>query len=294
MIMENKINIAELLEGCPRGMELYSPIFGEVYLDKIRPHLGIVVTTDKEQGEFLYDGRYGINGECMLFPSKCKTTWDGFHRPFVDGDIVAIDSAGGSQVFIFKEYIDAKSGYAYCYVMMDDDGTLDFEFDGYYVERFATKEEKQKLFKAINDNGYKWNAETKTLEKLIESKFKVGDRIKHIVGREEIATVVGVEKLHYNLDSKVGTSSFSISLQHEWELLPNKFDITTLKPFDRVLVRDDNKGTWRASLWGFLHNDVSFMYDTIRGRYNQCIPYEGNEHFLGKTEGCDEFYKTWE
>lgn len=59
--MGNKINIAEILEGCPKGMELYSPIFGEVYLDKIRPHLGIVVTTDKEQGEFkeefLYDGK---------------------------------------------------------------------------------------------------------------------------------------------------------------------------------------------------------------------------------------------
>ena len=41
-----KTNIAELLEDCPRGMELYSPIFGEVYLDKIRPHLGIVVTTE--------------------------------------------------------------------------------------------------------------------------------------------------------------------------------------------------------------------------------------------------------
>jgi hypothetical protein len=74
-----KINIAELLKDCPKGMELYSPIFGKVYLDKIRPHLAIVVTTDKEQGdfkeEFLYDGRYGMNGECMLFPSKDKTTW---------------------------------------------------------------------------------------------------------------------------------------------------------------------------------------------------------------------------
>ena len=26
----------------------------------------------------------------------------------------------------------------------------------------------------------------------------------------------------------------------------------------------------------------------------QCIPYEGNEHLLGKTDDCDEYYKTWE
>lgn len=71
--MENKINIAELLKDCPKGMKLYSPIFGDVYLEKVRPHLAIVVIVDKEQGdfkeEFLYDGRYRMNGECMLFPS---------------------------------------------------------------------------------------------------------------------------------------------------------------------------------------------------------------------------------
>ena len=88
--MENRINIVELLKDCPRGMKLYSPIFGDVYLDKIRPYLAIVVTTDKEQGnfkeEFLYDGRYGMNGECMLFPSKGKTTWEGFQRPITIKD----------------------------------------------------------------------------------------------------------------------------------------------------------------------------------------------------------------
>ena len=28
--------------------------------------------------------------------------------------------------------------------------------------------------------------------------------------------------------------------------------------------------------------------------YSQCIPYEGNEHLVGKTDDCDEYYKTWE
>lgn len=165
-----KINIVDLLKDCPRGMKLYSPIFGEVYLDKIRPHLAIVVTTDKAQGdikeEFLYDGRYGMKGECMLFPSKDKTTWEGFHRPFKDGDIVALDTEKGVQVFIFEEYIKGEKDYAHCYVMLDDDGRVDIGYGDYYVERFATEEEKQKLFKAIKDNGYKWNTKTKTLEKL--------------------------------------------------------------------------------------------------------------------------------
>ena len=25
-----------------------------------------------------------------------------------------------------------------------------------------------------------------------------------------------------------------------------------------------------------------------------CIPYEGNEHLLGTSINCDDFYKTWE
>ena len=33
------------------------------------------------------------------------------------------------------------------------------------------EKEKQKLFQTIKDNGYKWNAKTKTLEKLIKPKF---------------------------------------------------------------------------------------------------------------------------
>lgn len=26
----------------------------------------------------------------------------------------------------------------------------------------------------------------------------------------------------------------------------------------------------------------------------QCIPYKGNEHLLGTTNDCNDFYKTWE
>ena len=48
------------------------------------------------------------------------------------------------------------------------------------VKRLATEEEKQKLYDAIKANGYKWNAGTKTLEKLVEPKFKVGDVIQDI------------------------------------------------------------------------------------------------------------------
>ncbi len=199
--MEHKINIAELLKDCPSGMELYSPIFGEVYLEKIRPHLSIIVATDKEQGdfkeEFLYDGRYGINGECMLFPSKGKTTWEGFIPPckFKDGDIIT-DSLG-TCIFKGESEFEGCVNY-YCgisngYFIIKDDKCDPCSHYGFIVNyRLSTEEEKQQLFDAIKGNGYKWNAKTKTLEKLVQPKFKDGDIVSATMHPE--GTWVGIFK----------------------------------------------------------------------------------------------------
>ena len=77
---------------------------------------------------------------------------------------------------------------------------------------------------------------------------------------------------------------------------PTKFDITTLVPFEsRVLVREMNC-TWLPAIFGF-HNkkDKVYPFCVVGGEwYTECIPYEGNEHLLGKEEDCDEFYKTWQ
>ena len=247
--MEQKINIAELLKDCPKGMELYSPIFGKVYLDKIRPHLAIVVVTDKEQGdfreEFLYDGRYGMNGECMLFPSKDKTTWEGFQRPFVDGDIVVTTL---DNIAIIKKSIVKELSYVYyAYMIMVGNYFYINETATVAVKRLATEEEKQKLFDAIKAKGYKWNAETKTLEMSRELRFKVGDRIKYRSG-EIVYRVIKITEDSYLLDN---LCSIPISIEHMYNLVPDKFDITTLKPFDKVLVRDNNEQMWTVDFFSF-------------------------------------------
>lgn len=298
--MENKINVAELLKDCPKGMELDCAMYDNLYFESCQSD-GYYDTTIKCYTliggikTIIIFAKYGTfdkhsGAKCVIFP-KGKTTWEGFQIPFVDGDIVAKDTVGGTQLFILKE--DIGNGYAYCYMMLDDDGKAYFGVRSFCVKRLATEEEKRKLFDAIAANGYKWNAEVKILEKLIEPKFKVGDRIKHVVGREEVATVVGVEETHYNLDSKVGTSSFTISLQREWELV-SKFDICTLKPYNKVLVRDNISSKWRIQFFERLSVTHSFQFVCMTGRYNQCVPYEGNEHLCGTSEDCDEFYKTWE
>lgn len=219
-IMENKINVAELLKDCPKGMELYSPIFGKVYLDKIRPHLAIVVTTDKEQGdfkeEFLYDGRYGMNGECMLFPTKDKTTWEGFVPPckFKDGDIIyTLLESNFEYISIFQK---ASKTRIYSYVDLGSqlypkhpDGLC--LIDNITSQRLATEEEKQKLFQAMKADGYRWNTETKTLEKLIEPKFKVGDIIRN-TKTGKLSTITKMVSRH------VKVSSVSVQHQEGWRI----------------------------------------------------------------------------
>lgn len=299
--MEKKINIVELLKDCPKGMELYSPIFGEVYLDKIRPHLAIVVTTDKEQDdfkeEFLYDGRYGMNDECMLFPSKYKTTWEGFHRPFKDGDIVFYNDT----IAIFKEWGDETLFRTYVtkYLWSDYVISINIPLFGKSIRkeiRFATEEEKQKLFQAIKANGYKWNEETKTLEKLFEPKFKVGDRIKSVIS-SSCYTIVDIKNDQYFIKSDTEKYPYQVPFSNEinYELVPNKFDINTLVPFEsRVLVRNSVKEPWKPDFFGCLSGNNNYPYVVIGGiMWKRCIPYKNNEHLLWTTNNCDDYYKTW-
>ena len=64
----------------------------------------------------------------------------------------------------------------------------------------------------------------------------------------------------------------------------NKFNlpVNTLKPFDKVLVRDGIDEKWTISLFSYYdEGHQNFPYVCISGRYVRCIPYEGNEHLLG-------------
>lgn len=169
------MNLTEILKDYPKGTKLYSPIFGDVYLDKIRPYLAVIVTTNKEQDgfkeEFLYDGRYGISGECMLFPSKDQRDWSKWQRPFVDGDIVYGNNNCCSYISIYQS--DRKNNSFNYYTSLTTYGG--FKINDYADKsnlRLATEEEKKKLFDDIKSHGYKWNAEEKKLEKLEDNEDK--------------------------------------------------------------------------------------------------------------------------
>lgn len=58
-----------------------------------------------------------------------------------------------------------------------------------------------------------------------------------------------------------------------------------LKPFDKVLIRDDEDHPWRVSLFGY--KDANSYYCCNGCTWNQCIPYEGNESLLGTTKDVE-------
>ena len=244
-----KINIAEILKDCPTGMELYSPLCGTCVF--VRINMGTIICKKQNTQEitFTSEGYYMLpvfeNCECMIFPSKDQRDWSKFKILFNDGDIVSTTS--GTWIGITE---GGKNGsFIPTYCVIKSNGEFEVYFDKkerWAFNRFATEEEKQKLFNAIKANGYKWNDETKTLEKLKKEKF----------------------------------------------------DISTLKPFDKVLVRLDNANQWYATWFSHIdgiHTSYGRDYVTIAGKsYTQMIPYKGNKHLLGRTDDCDEFYKTWE
>jgi hypothetical protein len=128
------------------------------------------------------------------------------------------------------------------------------------------------------------------LKNVIEPKFKVGDKIRHKINNDiyEISAIY---------DGFYGLVDYAFMLnmkyQDDYELVQNKFDITTLKPFEsRVLVRDYDHQCWGVSFFGYFDKFMG-KFDTVRGVYIQCIPYEGNEHLLNTNKNCDEYYKNW-
>lgn len=75
-----------------------------------------------------------------------------------------------------------------------------------------------------------------------------------------------------------------------------KFDPNTLKPFDKVLVRDSRTSSWSCALYSHTRRvETKWKYVTGYSTYGYCIPYnDDTEHLVGTTEEAPEYYRYWE
>ena len=83
--MNENLDLTKILEGCPGGYKLYSPLFGEVefvgIVGYVRP-IAVKVQT-RAQYNFSKEGYYFDyyqDEECLLFPSKEQRDWSKFER----------------------------------------------------------------------------------------------------------------------------------------------------------------------------------------------------------------------
>lgn len=84
--MNENLNLVDILKDCPRGTKLYSPVAGEVRIEKVLTNTNAKYPIVVYYGSyniglsFMRDGRYceSPDGECLLFPSKDQRDWSKF------------------------------------------------------------------------------------------------------------------------------------------------------------------------------------------------------------------------
>ena len=72
-----------------------------------------------------------------------------------------------------------------------------------------------------------------------------------------------------------------------------KFDPKTLKPFDRVLVRNFTDSKWTCNIFSNIRKIDSYMCIDSSWRY--CIPYNNDtKHLVDTEDEAPEYYIYWE
>lgn len=127
-------------------------------------------------------------GDKITIPTGCKATIEDDliviekreQAEFKDGDILR--SKNYNRIVIFSNYDRNDKGIFDCYFSSTKDHTT-----GWFTNcfRHVTEEEKQAFFDELKAKGLKWNAKTKTMERIRERARK-GEKYLFITGRGEI------------------------------------------------------------------------------------------------------------
>ena len=318
--MEAKINIAEILKDKPQGTKLYSLTYGDCFYQEYTGDFGIECQSQNGV-QFNLDeyGRYCIEGECILFPSKEMRDWGKFAWKKSD---VLVCTDGKAEV-IFERFDDDNYtsfvGKHYLESYGKDGDLLDYEQEHFGNTANYTKESDETVqcyISTIEERlGGKLNRETLKIEKA-QPEFKDGD-IVCISGMGYLAYGIvksidySSKKLEYYVLNDMSTLKFEDWLSFEdkqiqpitetqqiilfdalakegkaWDakkkMIVDLKPKVELKPFDKVLVKDNPYGSWEPALfWKKVDAIDLHPYMVIGGkRYRFCEPYEGNEHFL--------------
>jgi hypothetical protein len=255
------------------------------------------------------------DGLQILLPSKEMRDWRKFN--WKKGDVLV--NKDGDVYIIFERFADDT----YCsfvgkyYLWKENNDTEHF----YKNERLLTsdfqkagKDAAQTYISTIEERlGGKLNRETLEVEKA-QPEFKDGDIVVYgksvaicrKICKHTLFPYVSIDetsRLLFNDNPNVSPDECRFAKEEEKQQLfdalekegkawdAEKKEVVCLKPkvelkpFDKVLVRDDETSEWKANFYSQM--GAFGGYECISGVWGDCIPYEGNEHLLGTTNNVE-------
>lgn len=325
--MEAKFNIAEILKDKPQGTKLYSLTYGDCSYQGYTGDFGIECQSQNGV-QFNLDeyGKYCIEGECILFPSKEMRDWSKIS--WEKGDVL-VSNDGGTEVIFYNWYDDTYTNF-YGKHRLDSENKNNIKYNDAFLlcttGRYSLedKDAAQTYINTIEERlGGKLNRETLEIEKQPEFKDgdilyitdrivscnfimiyknQEGDRIYHYATLPEDNLVImtkrgflsdngGLSKRYATEEEKQQLFEALAKKGKAWDAEKKAIveDIKTeyrFKPFDKVLVRDSYNDMWRANLFSHIREDGRYV--TTGLVWNFCIPYIGNESLLGTTKSAKE------
>ena len=93
----------------------------------------------------------------------------------------------------------------------------------------------------------------------------------------------------------LGASRYRVKDSGEKVEKSDRFDPTTLKPFDKVLVRDGRASNWKCKFFSNITKSRAASFVCTDSIWSRCIPYnEDTKHLANSNQEAPEYYRYWE
>ena len=124
--------------------------------------------------------------------------------------------------------------------------------------------------------------------------FPIIALIENISGGGEKACSYTKDGRHYTDCSDIFDLFFAPE-KHEEQITVERFNPNTLKPYDKVLVRDCNIGIWVCDFFSHIRDKDTYPFYCVGNYYRCCIPYnDDTKHLIGTSELPSKYYRYWE
>lgn len=292
----------------------------------VENELGIILSS-KDDDELLFynDGRYNLYGEPILVPSKSMRDWRKFawkkgdvlvHK---DGTVHIIFEGfeddtyrtfkGKYYLWEYNGHIEQFDDHQHCmetsvFIKANDDAktyinTIEERLCGKLNMETLEIEHAHQEFKDGDILLYKSARFTyfSSIFILKTNRNEMSSYVRFSIGKGSIDYDVPVcnlytDRFRYATEEEKQQLFSALAKENKaWDSEKKEFvDLkpkVELKPFDKVLVRNDKEDQWSANIFSYqVRDNMNYCLGECYWRY--CIPYEGNEHLLGTTNNVEE------